>query len=238
MLKPTSRLFVWVTALAIVVSAAFTLQTQTESAHADEPVITYMYPEEGQVFSESLRVIQICFEEPIDVRDLPPRDDGDFEFNLRRPSGFSTGMRIVFQANGYGVAVYPGFEDDDPIGEWEFFFEVRDRDSLDPISRTVIYEIAETGDPIITPTPQMCPSDGSTVAPSAQPTGGPDGTPSNGGGGPDEDDGDSDALLLSLLAIGAAGGAGVLLLLGYLFRRRIGWWLHDPKDEPDSADRH
>lgn len=237
MLKPSTRIYVWAAVAAIaLVLAVFASEQPPRPASADEPVITYMFPEEGDVVSEPLQVIQICFENPIDVRDLPPRDEGAFDFNLTRPSGFSTGMRIVFQANGYGVAIYPGVADDQLQGEWTFTYHVRDRASLDPVDGTLTYEVSDSGEPIITPTPQMCPSDGGTFAPTAEPTVDPNATPTP--VGIVEEDGDSDALLLSLLAIGAAGGAGVLLLLGYAFRRRIGWWLHDPKDEPDSGDHH
>lgn len=238
MLKPSTRIGIWaaVVIIAFVLAAVVSQQQPPRSASADQPEITYMFPEEGDVFSEPLLVIQICFKEPIDVRDLPPKDDGEFTFSLERPNGFNVGMRIVFQANGYGVAIYPGDPEDARIGEWVLSYHVRDRESLDPIDGTLTYEVREGGQPIITPTPQMCPSDGGTFAPTAEPSPDPNATPT-----PVvnvEEDGDSDALLLSLLAIGAAGGAGVLLLLGYAFRRRIGWWLHDPKDEPDSGDHH
>lgn len=208
------------------------------AASADEPVITYMFPHDGDVFSEPLQVIQICFQEPIDVRDLPPRGEGDFDFDLTRPSGFNLGMRIVFQANGYGVAIYPGIaEEDEIIGEWTFAYNIRDRASLDPLSGAINFEVREDGQPIITPTPQMCPASGATFGPTDAPTAGPDGTPAD-GGSVEDDGGDSDVLGLSLLTIGVAAGAGALLVLGYVFRRRIGWWLHDPKDEPDSGDHH
>lgn len=230
---------------ALIAGSAVTLlllalavgQAAPRPASADEPVVTYMYPQEGDVFAEPLQVIQICFENPIDVRDLPPRDDGEFDFDLTRPNGLRVGLRIVFQANGYGVAVYPGIESEGIVGEWTLSYQVRDRESLDRITRTLNYEVSDSGEPIITPTPQMCPSDGGTPpAATDQPTG-PDGTPDD-GGTVVEEDGDSDALVLPLIAIGAAGGAAVLLLLGYAFRRRIGWWLHDPEDEPDSGDHH
>jgi hypothetical protein len=224
------------TAITLVLAAFAYLQVSPRPVSADEPVITYMYPEDGDVFAEPLQVIQFCFEEPIDVRDLPPRDEGEFEFDLVRPSGLNVGMRIVFQANGYGVAIYPGIEEEGIIGEWTLNYQVRDRESLDPITGTLNWEVGEGGQPIITPTPQQCPAEGATLAPTESPTPGPDGTPAD--GGTVDEDGDSDALVMSLVVIGAAAGAGVLLLLGYLFRRRIGWWLHKPEDEPDSGEHH
>jgi hypothetical protein len=238
MLTPFTRLAGLTAAIAItLIFAAFASQEASpRSVSADEPVITYISLEDGDVFSEPLQVIQICFEEPIDVRDLPPRDEGEFEFDLVRPNGLNVGMRIVFQGNGYGVTIFPGIESEGIIGEWTFHFQVRDRESLDPISDTLNYEVGEGGEPIITPTPQQCPSEGVTFAPTASPTAGPDGTPADGGSV--DEDGDSDALVMSLVVIGAAAGLGALLLLAYLFRRRIGWWLHNPEDEPDSGEHH
>lgn len=239
MLTPSSRLAALAAASAItLVLVAFAVQRQAPPASADEPVITYMYPEDGDVFSEPLQVIQVCFENPIDVRDLPSAGgEGEFEFDLNRPSGLGVGMRIVFQADGYGVAVYPGIETEGIEGEWTFRFQVRDRQSLDRIDRTIRYTVESGGEPIITPTPQFCPSGGGTFAPTSSPTPGPDATPGN-GGVIAEEDGESDALELPLLVVAVAGGAAVLLLLGYLFRRRIGWWLHNPADEPGPGDHH
>jgi len=55
------------------------------------------------------------------------------------------------------------------------------------------------------------------------------------------DDDNPDVLLLSLLTIGAAGGAAILAIVGFLVRQRIGFWLHRPPersgDEP-PGDHH
>jgi hypothetical protein len=230
------RLLPLFAALAI---AALPLFLAPQYAAADEPVITYQWPEpEGEVFSEPLQVIQICFDEPIDVRDLPPLDEGDFEFNLIRPNGFSVGMRIVFQANGYGVAVYPGIVEE-TVGQWTLEIHVRDRATLDPLDTSMTWEVSADGGPIITPTPNLCPEGGGAPATN---TPGPDATPSTASPTPepgvDEDDDDPDVLLLSLLTIGAAGGAAVIALLGYVFRRRIGFWPHKPSDEAPGGDHH
>lgn len=224
---------------ATIFVATLSLFAAARPAGADEPVITYEYPQEGDVFAEPLLVFQFCFEEPIDVRDLPPNDEGEFSFDLERPNGLRVGMRIVFQANGYGVAVYPGtVEEEDQEGEWTMTFTVRDRETLEQTSHSVTYEVAPGGEAIITPTPQLCPA-GGTFAPTAAPTAGPDGSPgATPEPGSDEDDDDPDLLVISLLTIGAAGGAGLIALLGYVFRRRIGWWLHKPSDEPDTTEHH
>lgn len=238
----TKRRFSPIAIALLAVAASFLASVAlpaADEASADEPVITYTYPENGDVFGEPLLVLQICFEEPIDVRDLPPQGEGDFMFRLQRPNGFNLGMRIVFQANGYGVAIYPGIAEDGLIGEWTLTFTVRDRETLDPITQTITYEVQEGGAPVITPTPQMCPTEGRTFAPTQPPATGPDRTPEpNGDGVGNDDDSGPDLLVISLLTIGAAGAAAVVGLLGYVFRRRIGWWLHKPEDDAGPGEHH
>ncbi len=41
-------------------------------------------------------------------------------------------------------------------------------------------------------------------------------------------DDEPDVLLMALLTTGAAAGAAVLGLIGYVIRNRIGFWLHRP----------
>ena len=45
---------------------------------------------------------------------------------------------------------------------------------------------------------------------------------------PPVDDDRPDVLLMALLTVGAAGGAAVLALIGYVIRNRVGFWLHRP----------
>jgi hypothetical protein len=225
---------------------AFLVGGPPHEAAADEPEITFQYPSpEGDVFVEPLLVIQICFSEPIDVRDKPPSGpDGEFEFDIDRPDGLGLGMRIVFQANGYGVAIYPGLIDGGAEGEWALNFQVRDAESLDRLNGRIEWEVQAGGEPIITPTPAVCPTSGD---PPSTPIDDPDGTtgasetPSStpdGTGGLDEDD-DVDVLRLVLLTLGAVGGAAVIALIGYLIRKRVGFWLHrPPEDDGSSEDEH
>jgi hypothetical protein len=52
------------------------------------------------------------------------------------------------------------------------------------------------------------------------------------------DDNNPDILELALLTIGAAGGAMLLALAGYVFRQRIGFWLHRPPPGGGDAEHH
>ena len=227
------------------VLGAFLLAGPPDEAAADEPEITFQYPKsEGDVFLEPLKVIQICFAEPVDVRDKPPGGEGDFNFKIERPDSLGLGMRIVFQANGYGVALYPGILDEGFEGEWALNFEVRDAESLLRLGGRIAWEVQAGGEPIITPTPAVCPTSGQ---PPSTPIDDPDGTPGASetpSSAPDgtvglDDGGDVDTLRLVLLTLGAVGGAAVIVLAGYLIRKRVGFWLHrPPEDDGSSEDEH
>jgi len=227
-----------VSALAVMVAiGGVLLAGATPEAHADEPEITFQYPKEGDVFLEPLLVIQFCFSAPIDVRDLPPLGEGEFEFDLDRPNGLGVGMRIVFQPNGYGAAIYPGIVEENTEGDWALTFQVRDRESLDTLNHTISWQVQSGGASVITPTPAVCPTTGdppTTPIDDTDPTPVATGEPDGDG---DLDEGsDVDVLRLALLTVGAAGGAGVLLLIGFLIRRRVGFWLHRPPDDDESSD--
>ena len=222
--------------VAVVVGGVL-LAGATPEAHADEPEITFQYPKDGDVFLEPLLVIQVCFAEPIDVRDLPPQGEGEFKFDMDRPDGLGVGMRIVFQPNGYGATIYPGLVDENREGLWGLTFQIRDRESLDTLNHTISWQVESGGASVITPTPAVCPTTGE---PPMTPIDDPDTTPvatDEPGGEGDLDEGsDVDVLELALLTVGAAGGAGVLLLIGYVIRRRVGFWLHRPPDDDESSD--
>ena len=57
---------------------------------------------------------------------------------------------------------------------------------------------------------------------------------------PVQDDDEPDVLLMALLTTGAAAGAAVLGLAGYVIRNRIGFWLHrpPPRDGGEPEEHH
>jgi hypothetical protein len=187
-----------------------------------EPEITFIFPHEGDTFAEPLLVLQMCFAEPINNKDLDK--GGDFDFALTPPNTPRLGMRIVFQPDGQGVAVYPGFvEGGSPEGEWTFAWRVTDAATLEPLEGVTRYSVREGGGPILQSPPATCVA-GSTPTLNTPPV------------IEDPDDDGPDVLLLALLTIGAAGAAAVIALIGYVIRNRVGFWLHRPPERKDGAD--
>ena len=196
------------------------------TAHADEPEITFQFPLEGDVLKEPPIVLQMCFKEPVLVLDLPPLDTGDFKFSLIPPgSSGGLGMRIVFQPDGYGVAIYPGDAASELAeGEWRWEYRLVDAASLDPIEGTVRFTTsAATGDEILQPTPPTCLAEGATQQATMPPGGTEDpGTETPGEIINGDDDDGLGAVEIALIATGIAAAAAVVGALAFFFRKRIG----------------
>lgn len=233
--------FVVISIAAVVLAAAASvlLVPLSPSVRAAGPEITYMFPEDGDVLAETPSVIQMCFAEPVNNRDLDK--GGDFKFNLTPPDHTGVGMRIVFQPDGYGFAIYPNISDKPTEGEWTLTYRVTDDDTPDAIEGKITYTVKAGGKPVVKPTPPAC-AGNNTPGPTLVPTGG---TPSaSGTPTPSSDTGGSgdgpDILKLALLTIAAAGGAAVIALIGYALRGKFGFWLHrpPPRDGGDGPGDH
>ena len=226
--------------LVAVVLALAAVGARAGAARADEPVITFQFPEDGQVLAEPPIVLQMCFKEPVNVKDLPPLDVGDFKFSVTRPDNVSLGMRIVFQPDGYGVAIYVGSAaTEPPEGEWLWTYRVVDAASGDPLEGEVRFTTnAANGEEILQPTPPACLAEGATHRPTApvagEETPAPTPEPTTGS----EGDGDDDLSVseLALITIGIAAAAAVVGVAAYFFRRRVGYEPHAPKDGGESGD--
>jgi hypothetical protein len=146
-------------------------------------------------------------------------------------------MRIVFQVDGYGVAIFPGDPSDDDVnGEWRLEYTVRDRETLEELSGTLNFVVDPAGEPVPQETPPAC-SPGSTPAVSEPAeTGAATPTPAATG----DDDDDTDVAFLVFLTLGIAIVVALLALFGYLVRRRIGFSPHDPApgEKPPDETPH
>lgn len=243
----------WLIAAAALVTFAFAAGVFPASpALGRQPTATYISVSDGDVFSEPVVFIQLCFAEPIDTTDLAL--GGDFRFELLSPS-ISLGMRVALQPNGYGVALYPGFAPGDTNGDWTFNYRVTSPDTREALEGTVKYRVDPAGQPVQKAPPSDCLVGGATQPPkpdkTAIPTARPTGTtspsaPDSASPGPtaspndvSDTDGDGpDILLLALLTVGTAAGAGLIAIVGYLIRRRIGYEPHAPPEGEPPPDHH
>jgi hypothetical protein len=207
--------------------------------YADEPEIVHQFPEDGAVLAEPPPVLQMCFKAPVNVKDLDKGGDFHFQIDPAGPLG-GLGTRIVFQPDGYGVALYPDvFRTDPEDGEWLWRYRVVDEATGDPREGDITFTVSDgEGEEVIMSTPPACLAAGVTQQPTrtaAGSTGSVTPSPIVIDEEPDEDDG-PDVALLAVLTIGAAGIAAALAVVGYLIRRRVGFWLHRPPeptgDEP------
>ncbi|HEV8574433.1 MAG TPA: hypothetical protein VGR43_06960 [Dehalococcoidia bacterium] len=211
---------------AAVLVAAGTVILTLSIASAEEPEVIYQFPLDGAILEDAPLSIQLCFRDPIDTRDL--LKGGDFEFAVVDPSGLQLGHRAIFQPDGYGVVVQPGISSSPP-GGWRFDWQVRDEASEDPAEGTIRFTVKEGGVAVLPAEPPPCTASGTPGPASPAATDAVDGNTE-----PEEGDG-PDVLLLALLTTGAAGAAGVVAMIGYLVRRRIGFWPHRPPDR-DGGD--
>lgn len=224
------------------------------------PVLVYQNLKDGDTITEPAFVIQLCFADPINIKDL--HLGGDFAFGVTQPDNLGLGHRDVFQPDGYGIAVYPGNPaSSNTTGEWTFTYRVTSPDAQHATTATIKYTVDPDGQSIPRETPPACVASGGTATVSPVPTGPTPtaivilGSPSAGGGsatpdstptpivtrGPveEEDDGDGpDILKLALITVGLAGGAGLLALVGYFVRRRVGYEPHKPKSGDGDGGHH
>jgi len=219
------------------------LHLAPRSALAQPPEVVSQFPEEGAVLAEPPAFfpatpptpeepipaearygLQLCFAEPVDVRDNDK--EGLHEFSVRSPNGTVLAMRVVFQPNGFGVTVFPGLAPEPVEGQWTFDWAVRDAASLEEASGAINFEIAEGGSAVPTEPLPDCAGSEDGAAPSP-PAGSPAAETPEGvtrtPGAADGSDGDSDGLSTGAIIgiiVGAVGamvaGSGLAL---YLRRR-------------------
>jgi hypothetical protein len=218
------------TAVSVVAGVALTLVGAlaaggVPSVHAEKPEITFQFPTEGAVLNKPPLVLQMCFKKPVDVRDLPPLNEGDFHFSLTRPDRIQLGMRIVFQPDGYGVSIYPGTADPDPPaeGEWTWTYRVVDGETKDPLEGEVKFTTnAASGGETLQPPPSACLPEGATQQPTAQASGTENAPPPATVPPATESDGDTDVLTIALIAGGIAAAGAVTAGVAFVIRRRMG----------------
>jgi len=118
------------------------------------PVVTYMFPQDGDSLAEPPPVLQLCFAVPVNNRDLDK--GGDFRFRLITPDDRSVGMRIVFQSDGYGVYIEQSLKGTSYDGEWTFEWRVTDFVTLEPKEGVVTFAVDPGGRAVLEDPPPPC----------------------------------------------------------------------------------
>ncbi len=227
--------------------------------------VTFQSPKEGDVLGEKPFVLQMCFSRPINIKDLDK--GGDFAFNLTTPANLGLGLRIVFQIDGWGVAVYPGTEPSlgvvppDQRDSWLYTWRVVAADDGAVNEGEMTFKVEEGAEPLPSESPPVCLPGGGTGTPapvfltgtqtptpnvttSGEPTEDASEAPSpeESDVPEEEDDGDDDPDI-GPLAFGTAalfGGLAVVGLVMYFLRKRVGFDPHapDPNATTDGDEEH
>ena len=215
-------------ALALLALGLAALASLASAAYAQtEPIeLTEVDPPDGARLEQPPALVHLCFSVPL---------KDDFAFNMEMPDGRTPGVSIVFPPDSQCVDAIPLLPDDAPAGEYSFDWRVSAAGGDEQASGTLSFRVAERG-PAATPSPAAgatpSPAAGATPPPATPPAGG-----TTAGSGADGDG--PDILLTALVTTASVGGAAVLLTLGYLLRRRIGFEPHRPPEgEEDEGGEH
>lgn len=208
------------------------LQLAPRSALAQPPEVVSQFPEEGAILAEQPAFspatpstpeepipaearygLQLCFAEPVDVRD---NDKGGLHhFSVRSPNGTVLAMRVVLQPDGFGVTVFPGLAPEPVEGQWTFDWLVRDADSLEEASGTINFEIAKGGSPVPTEPLPSC----TGASEPRQPTAGATATSGAAENAEEDNGGLSTGAIVGIVA-GAVGGAVLVSVVAVYLKRR------------------
>lgn len=131
-------------ALTLALVSTFALLALATPAAAQAPVLTEIYPADGDVLAEPPANLHLCFARPVDNA-----DDADFRFRVTTPLGSTLGARIVFQPDGLGVDMQPGLPDEPIEGEWIFEWRVTDDETKEPTTGEIHYQVSADGEPPI-----------------------------------------------------------------------------------------
>ena len=186
-------------------------------------VIVEADPPNGAELDEPPERVHLCFSQPIKYT-----DSASFNFKFLTPDDRALGMRIVFAPGGECVDVFTGLPVVRPEGDYIFEWGVAAAEGTETGSGTLRFTVGETSAAPASP----------TLA--SRPTPSP-GTPAAGGGAGTAvaDNGDGpDILLLALITIASVGGAAVVVSLGYLLRKRIGYEPHRPPEGDEGEGDH
>ncbi len=127
------------------------------------PRLVFQKPADGVVLTDAPVFIQVCFANPINIQDL--HLGGDFAFGVTDPEGSGLGLRIVFQPDGYGAAIYPGAAVGVTTGEWNFRWRVTSPDGGQASEGESTFTVGPDGEQPPQATPPRCVGERGTATP-------------------------------------------------------------------------
>lgn len=195
--------------IVVLTLVASALLLSRPSAIEAQPEATLIFPEDGALLAEPPPILHICFDSPVNTRDLDK--GGDFRFRVLMPDDRGLGLRIIFQPDGFGIDIQPGIPEDPPQGEWTFQWRVTDPDTLEPTEGVVKFTVNPNGSPVPKEPLERC-TGPSTPVPGAT------ATPAVDAG--EDDDGIGTVLLVIIVAAVAGAAFLGLFLVGRSIRRR------------------
>jgi hypothetical protein len=258
----------WLTLLPLAVLAVVLAFSSSIAHAADpQPVLVYQNPAEGDVIQQSAFGIQLCFASPVNIKDLDKGGDFGFTVtepdgiglgnrDVFQPDGYGItvypGNPVGSTAGKWKFHYRLTSPDAQAALEGDINYTVDPNGS--PVPQATPPACAALGG---TATAPPTPPPGATTPP-APPTPGPGATtppavsasPVPTSGRPSASatpaaspiaagsSSSPDILKYALLTIGAAGAAGVILLIGFLVRRRVGYDPHREKPGGGDDDHH
>lgn len=119
-----------------------------------QPEVTMTNVESGDVLESAPEVFHLCFSEPVnnqDQADYEPEEEGEvpWEFGVALPDGQQLGLRIVFEADGDCVDVFPGLPEEPVEGIWQFDWMVRSQETNEEASDVVLFRVGPGDPPIV-----------------------------------------------------------------------------------------
>ncbi len=217
-------------ALTLLVLALVAAAVLPASPARAQIVLTVVEPADGARLDAPPEVVHLCFSEPVNVE-----DNTTFDFAYVIPDGRRLGLRTVFQPDGECADIFPGLPQERPAGEYTLEWKVTVRESDEQGSGTLRFEVTEASS--ATPLPSPTPSPTRSPAASTPGAGGDEAATGDEAAANGDGDG-PDILLTALVTIASVGGAAILLSVGYLIRRRIGFEPHRPSEDDEGGGGH
>lgn len=121
----------------------------TYSLAEAQPEVTETNVENGDVLDAAPDVFHMCFSEPVNNEDISSTGEDETDdatprpwaFNVKQPDGTPLGLRIVFEADGDCVDVFPGLPEEPPDGVWTFDWLVESQESGEQTSGLVTFRV-------------------------------------------------------------------------------------------------